>query len=272
MKKIINLRLKLIKAIDQQIEKELSELNIPEHYLEKEKTILAGREKDFGIEANISANELPAFSNLWVNVAFRQREFDRAMGILLLYGNVGPVNFDGIISSDKSKANYSEHFWISYGDFVTKACSFLDSIGGFLAFVFFGIVNAPFYFHQVVDSLRSKYTYPSKLKYLDGEPFGLEGKESWGVLVDAQKRYNEVKSSRNEFIHAYSPLMYWLIDDEYMDEAKRQIVRKPTLDAGAVIDKCKEIYYLIKLVPIAADDISATFAGSGSYHRDFHHE
>lgn len=269
---IVDMRVKIVQSLEKHIERELRELSIPVKYMENEKIIIAGREDTFGIEANIAGNEEPTFRNLYVNVALRVREFRQAMGMVLLYSNIGPVDpYQKLVAEGKNELEYSEHFWTSYGDFQIRSCSLLDSIGSYLAFVFFGIVDAPFYFNQVVEALKLKHTDSSKRKVLDGEPYKLTGRESWEIIIEAKERYqNKLKRWRDEIVHAFSPLMFARIDGDYIDEERRQILRNPALDAGKALEECKNTYFLLKLVPLAADDLAVSFIGTGSYHRNYY--
>lgn len=266
---VIDLRVKLVENLDKQIEKELSELTIPQNYIELEKRIQAGREEHFGIYANVSLNESPAYRNLWVNIGYRERELRRAMGMVLLFSKIGTIEpFYTITTEAMNISEYSEHFWTSYGDFQVKSCSLLDSIGAFLAFVFFGIVDAPMYFNQVIDAIKLKHTHGKRI-VLDGEPFILTGKESWNVLLNSQKRYKDVRFWRDEIIHAFSPLMY--MRDDALDEEKRSIVRSPTLNAEIALKACIETYNLLRIAPLAADDIAISFIDTNSYHRNYYY-
>ena len=273
MADIIDLRIKILNNLEDQVERELSYLKTPPEILQKEHDILNGRERDFGVEAKVSENEHSTFRNLWLNVGFRERELRRAMGMTLLYYHVGPIDpyLRVVISKKESVADYSEQFWISYGDFQIKSCSFLDSVGAFLAFAFFGIFDAPLYFNQVIDCLDLKYTHQLKRIILDGEPFSLQGRRSWDVLKDAKKRYQEVRKWRDEVIHVFSPLMYLRIDDDWMESEMRQILRTPELKAAEAIQECKNSYWLLNLARIAADDLAYDFISSHSYHRDYYY-
>ncbi len=75
---IIDLRVKLVQNLEQQIKKELSELQIPSEVVEKENKLLSGRNKDdllyFGSE--ISETEADTLMNLNLNNYFRLREFE----------------------------------------------------------------------------------------------------------------------------------------------------------------------------------------------------
>lgn len=269
---IVDMRVKIVQSLEQHIERELDELLIPATFVEKEKRILAGREDTFGIEASISGNEEPAFRNLWVNVGLRARELRRAMGMVLLYSNIGPVDpYQQLVTEGNNKLEFSEHFWSSYGDFQIRSCSLLDSVGAYLAFVFFGIVDAQFYFNQVVDALKLKYTDNSERRVLDGEPYKLTGRESWEIIVEAKERYQKIRRWRDEVIHAFSPLMFVRVDGDYVDEERRQILRNPALDANKALEGCKKTYFLLNLVPLAADDLAVSFIGTGSYHRNYYH-
>ncbi len=266
---VVDFRVRLVENLDKQIQKELTELKLPQEYIDLEKKLLTGRDETFGIEAPVSANEEPVHRNLWVNIGYRERELRRAMGMVLLFSNIDPINPYHLMAEERdNKSEYSEHFWASYGDFQIRSCSLLDSVGAYLAFAFFGLVDAPFYFNQVINSIKLKYIHGKRI-VLSGEPFKVTDKDSWDVLFKASQRYSKIRVWRDEVIHAFSPLMYMREDEGDFDEEKRKITRSPTLSADKALKNCKETYYLLKIVPLAADDLAFSFIESDSYHRNF---
>ncbi len=279
---VVDLRIKFIQSLEQQIKKELNELQTPSKYIDKEEKILAGRKKDdfiYIVGNNISESEAPTFRNLTLNNFFRLKELKRAMGMLLLFSNamvseamikIDMSHFFNQSDEKENKASYIEHFWTSYGDFQIRSCSLLDSIGNYLAFVFFGLVDSPLYYDQVIDSIKLKYTCSKNRIVLNGDPFQIKDRESWKVLTNARKRYKTIKQWRNEIAHAFSPLMYRLTGDEYFDHERRNLLRTPTLDANKVLEESKETFYLLCLIPLAANDLAQAFIGTNSYHRNFY--
>lgn len=281
---IIDLRVKLVQSLEQQIKKELSELQIPSKVVEKENKLLSGRKKDdllYNFGSEISETEADTLRNLTLNNCFRLREFERAMGMLLLFSSTvvntstiellnDPETFRRMYDDGRDHiAAYTEFFWTSYGDFNIKSCSLLDSIGVYLAFAFFGLMDAPLYFDQVLKAIKLKFTY-GKRTVIQGDPFKLEGRESWEILCDARKRYDSIKNSRNELIHVFSPLMYRLTDSDDLDYKRRQVLRYPEHNVKKILEQTKKNYFSLWLVPLAAHDLAHAFIGTASYHRDFY--
>lgn len=261
-----------IKYIEEEIEVELNKLTIPKEYIEIEKEILSGREEDsITLNVPISENEHSTFSNLQMNNSYRVREVNRAMGTLLLYYHIGPVR-DYWETVRNGKADESEHFWSSYGSFLISSYSLLDGIGVYLSFVFFGLFDAPLYFNQVIEAIKLKYSNGTR-RILEGDPFNqlLLNNKSWGILLKAKEKYNAMKQNRNEFAHVFSPLMYKTFEDEdWLNNEIHQFLKRPDLNAEKAINECKGIYFLLRLAPLAADNLASLYIGSGSYHRDFY--
>lgn len=278
---VIDLRVKLIQSLEQQIKKELSELQIPSKIIDRKDKLLSGRTKEellSNVGNNISESEAKTFRNLKSNNIFRLREFERAMGMLLLFSRtpidtseiqLDPDMFRLFYDDRDNIAAYTELFWTSYGDFNIKSCSLLDSIGIYLAFVFFGLIDAPLYFNQIIDTIKLKYTKEKRV-VVDGDPFTLQERESWKILCDAKARYHKIRSWRDEITHAFSPIMYRLTDVSDLDYTRRKILRSPTLDVKKILNAAEETYYLLGLVPLAANDLAEAFIGTDSYHRNFY--
>jgi len=267
---LIDLRKRIVENLDKQINKELSEFVIPRDIMNRKEKLLNGKDEDeIFAEAKIADNEFETFINLWLNNAYRFREIERAMGMLLLFYKTGSI--EPYISAIENKsADFSQHFWQSYGDFQVRSCSLLDSVGLYLAFVFYGIIDAPFYFNNVIDSIKLKYG-DNKRRILDGDPFKLKNRDDWKVLLEAKRRYGDIKRWRDEVTHAFSPLMYMLDGNDEFDLGKKQILRSPTLNAEKAIEECKKSYCLLSLVNIAADTFAVSFINTNSYHRNHYH-
>ena len=191
------------------------------------------------------------------------------MGMLLLFSKIGSIEPFTATIENKS-ADYSQHFWQSYGDFQVRSCSLLDSVGLYLAFVFYGIIDAPLYFNSVVDSIRLKYDDKNR-RVLDGDPFRLKNRDDWNVLWKAKKKYHDIRRWRDEIIHAFSPLMYMLNDNDDFDLDKKQILRSPTMNAIKALEECTSAYSLLSLVNIAADNLAVSYVNTNSYHRNHYH-
>ena len=70
---------------------------------------------------------------------------------------------------------------------------------------------------------------------------------------------------------AFSPLMYIQYEDgNYLNDQFRSILREPALSADKVMARCKDMYFLLRLTPFAADELAELFIGTGSYHRNYH--
>lgn len=269
--------IRIIEAYENQINREIEQLEMPEKYKALRDSILRGRdEEEISTDVNISATEHSTFLHLWVNNSYRLRELKRAMGQLLLYSRIGSIDSYQTTTSSET-ADSSEHFWGSYGDFQIKSCSLFDSIGLFLAFSFFGIVDAPLYFHSVIDSIRLKYeTNMDKERprqVIEREPYTVDDKISWVVLKDGRRRYQKIKAWRNEIVHVFSPIMYHTFwEDEWDAQEKRQLLQRTTLNADIALKECKETYFIASLAGIAADELATSYIDTRSYHRDFYYE
>jgi hypothetical protein len=166
-------------------------------------------------------------------------------------------------------SDYSDIFWSSYGDFQAKSCSYFDSIGTYLAFAFFGIFDAPFYFNQVIDAINLKYT-SGKRYILDGDPYKLDNRVSWKALLKAKNRYMKVRGRRDEIAHSFSPLMYIKVDEAGLDEKRLLLLRNPSLNSEICVKEAKETYFLLDIIPLAAADIAIDFIATDSYHRNWY--
>ena len=263
-------KIELIRQFDKLIRKEIDQLEIPDELREKETRISAGRDQDEIIKSiNISGNEYPALLSLWVNNQIRLHEFEHSLGALLLYNDIGPIY--PLEESDLSYGS-SYHFWTSYGDYWIKACSLLDSVGVYLALVFFGLIDAPLYYNQIIESIALKYAAKGERLVLDGEPYSLSDRESWQLLDQVRKNYQEFRRRRDEIIHVFSPQMYWQYKDNSFDYHMRKILRNPTLDSAKALSACKQSFFTLRLVPLAANDLAASYVGTGSYHRNYYWE
>ena len=266
-----------IETFELQTMKEIEKLEVPEKYRMIRDSILRGREEEeIALDVNISATEHSTFLNLWLNNSYRMRELNRVMGRLLLYSRAGNIDSYPVTASGES-VDYSEHFWASYGDFEVKSCSLLDSIGLFLAFTFFGIVDAPLYYHNVIESIRLKYECnmdkKKTRKVIEREPYKVNGNVSWELLKDARSRYQKIKAWRNEIVHVFSPIMYHTFwEDEFDGQERRQLLQRTTLDSVTALNECKETYFIVTLAGIAADDLAASYIDTPSYHRNFYYE
>lgn len=261
--------IELLLKLDDLIEKEIQSLEIPMEHIEIKNRMLEGRSDEFDFDINISMNEFPAHLNLWMNNSYRQRELQRAMGLLLIYSKTGSINnWQCLNENERSRPDYSEHFWASYGDFQIRSCSLLDSVGAYLAFAFFGIIDAPFYFNQVIDSISLKYSNTSERMILDGDPYRLKDQDGWKILLKSKKRYSETRRWRDEILHVFSPMMYTTVEN---DLEQKRILRSPSLNSEKALEECKETFYLLSNVTIAADQIVSSFVNTDSYHRNYYY-
>jgi hypothetical protein len=272
---IIDLRKRLIKNIDKHIHKELQDLIVPKRSIER-KAILLGDRKEmtkeyvFWFADNALNNEIylygesKVFSALNKNLLCRESELEHAMGMLLLSSNLGHYYFEDLVGPEY--ADFSTDFWTCYGDFQIRSCSFLDSVGIFLAFSFFGILNSPLYFDQVIDAIKTRYDSSNSI--IDNETFSLKAREGWKVLIDARKRYKKIRLWRDDIVHNISPIMN-IPDSGEEKDTKQGLLRFPNLNAEICLKESKETYFLLSLVPIAASDISFDYFKSPSFNRKY---
>jgi len=212
--KIIDLRKRLLKNIHTHTHRELEGLIVPKKFIER-KAALLGDRKEMTKEyvhwfadnmlksAGYLWGESKVFNALSLNLVWREAELKDAMGMLLLSSNVGSLTIDNLDGPEYT--DHNDRFWTSYGDFQIRCCSFLDSVGIFLAFSFFGILNSPLYFDQTIDTIKTRYD--SSKSIIDNETFNLKAREDWKVLLDARKRYKKIRLWRDDILHNISPIM-----------------------------------------------------------------
>jgi len=277
---------KLVRVLRENIELKLSELAMPneiQSYFQK----LASVSED-NLPSGISDAEYRFVLALQSNLFHKRQELDWAIGLMLLFSELGPdtpyfwlfETFGDFEKEGKPRAEYNSGFWQGVGDCTVKICSFFDALGGYLAFVFFGLIENPLYFHQVMESLRGKHSWSYKLKQPDriqliqeGDPFNLDEFVGWEILWESRNRYQELKIWRNTFIHNFSPMLRTRYFDTHIDwltyDALVPFLAK--LSSLEVKSRLIEHYFFARLARLGAAQIAEGYCKTGSYHRNYYH-
>lgn len=277
----------VVRLLRQYIDSELSKLDPPksiQRYLSK---LGSMSEEEINTPSGISDAEHTFALALQSNLYFRRQELDWAVGMMLLFSELGPDTpyfgwfeiWEVSQGRQVTRAEYNFDYWQSVGDCTVKICSFLDALGGYLAFIFFGLTENPLYFHQVVDSLRGKYSRSFNRKadriplVQEGDPFNLDEFIGWEILWETRKHYQNLKAWRNVLIHNFSPLLRTKIHDLEDSLSFDSLVsfladRSPSEVKTDLI----EHYFFARLARMGAVQVAEAYCRTSSYHRDFYHD
>jgi len=273
----------VVRLLRQCIDSELSKLEPPKSvqgYLTKLGSV---HEEGINVPKGISDAEHRFVLGLQLNLSFRRKELDWAIGLMLLFSELKPdIPYYGLFKEpEKPHADYNDDYWRCVGDCTIKICSFLDALGGYLAFIFFGLTNNPLYFHQIVAALRDKYSVSfarKKTPYfpLIEDPFNLDEFIGWDILWESRKRYHEdLMPWRNALIHNFSPLLRTRSVDDTIDETLPFESLVPFLAKRSPLEvktNFIEHYFFARLARLGAEQIAHAFCETRSYHRDFYHD
>lgn len=272
----------VVRILRQYVDSELSKLELPQSvqaYLSKLGPVC---EEAINVPQGISDAEHRFVLGLQLNLSFRRKELDWAIGLMLLFSELKPdIPYYGLFEEpEKPHADYNDNYWRSVGDCTVKICSFLDALGGYLAFIFFGLTENTLYFHQVVAALREKYSASftrKKRPYfpLIEDPFNLDEFVGWDILWKSRKRYTDLMAWRNVLIHNFSPLLRTKSVDGTIDDSLSFDSLVPFLgkrSPSKVKIELIQHYFFARLARLGAEQIAQAYCGTLSYHRDFYHD
>lgn len=271
----------VVRLLRRYIDSELSKLEVPQSvqiYLSKLGPV---REEAIKLPKGISDAEYKFVLGLQSNLSCRRKELDWAIGLMLLFSELKPdIPYYGLFKTpEKPHAEYNFDYWRSAGDCTVKICSFLDALGGYLAFIFFGLTENLLYFHQILEVLQKKFSWSFTRKDVDfpliEDPFNLDEFVGWEILWKSRKRYQELKVWRNALIHNFSPLLRTKRVDGTIDETLPFDSLVPFLTSRSpseVRTNLIEHYFFARLARMGAEQIAEAYCRTSSYHRDFYHE